>query len=187
MEESYSIDEQIREYDKHTSSNLAGFIELVRKKVRGGELPLEYFHIGKTGGLLNKYGLFGDITANRRVLSDKRHSKDVFHNLSEELWLEVMESINDPLAICLYDGNSRFRVYTTAIIEGMNVCVGLNVNSVGRNILVSNISTVFGRKISRLGASTTEKLLYKKEAAGESSSGHNPQIYPQSPVSDAKV
>ncbi len=138
MEESYSIDEQIREYDKHTSSNLAGFIELVRKKVRGGELPLEYFH-------------------------------------------------NDPLAICQYDGNKRFRVYTTAIIEGMNVCVGLNVNSVGRNILVSNISTVFGRKISRLGASTTEKLLYKKEAAGESSSGHNPQIYPQSPVSDAKV
>ena len=85
-------------------------------------MPADYYHIGKTGRILNKYGMHGDITANRRVLSEKRHSRDTYHNLSEILWLEVMEKINEPLAICSYNGNDhRFRVYTSAIIDDKNV------------------------------------------------------------------
>lgn len=187
MEVFIPIGRKIQEYDKRNGSDLAGFIELIQKKKRGEKLPLAYFKIGVTGKVLNKYGMYGAITANRRVISEKRHSKDAFHSISEELWLEIMEVINEPLAICSYGGSGRsFRVYTSAIIKDKNICVGLNVNSIGRNILVSNISTVFGRDISKLGSGKTEKVLYNK-AAGESSSGHDPQIYPRPPLSDAKV
>ncbi len=188
MEESRSIDEQIREYDKLNSSNLAGFIEMLRMKKRGENLPLGFFHIGKTGSILNQFGISGDLTANKYVLDGRRHSKDDLHNLSEEEWLETLENINDPIAISRYrERKNGYRIYTQNRIKGKNVCVGLDINSIGRNVCVAKVSTVFGRDLRKLGKSSTEKVLYKKEAAEEFSSGHNPQIYPQSPISDAKV
>ena len=189
MEEQKSIDERIGEYDKRNSSNLAGFVQLLRMKRRGEKLPSGFYRVGKTGELLNRYDICGEISVSKYVLDEKRHSRDALHNLSDEEWLQVLEAINTPIAICRYRNRKKsFRVYTGIIKQEKNICVGLDINSIGRNIMVSNISTVFGRDVTKLGNSCTESILYDKQKALEkSSSGHNPQIYPQRPLSDTKV
>ena len=189
MESLKTIDERISEYDKRNSSNLTGFIQLLRMKSRGEKLPSGFYRIGKTGELLNRYDICGEISVSKYVLDEKRHSRDALHNLSDEEWLQVLEAINTPIAICRYRNRKKsYRVYTDVKKQEKNICVGLDINSIGRNIMVSNISTVFGRDVTKLGNSSTESVLYDKQKALEkSSSGHNPQIYSQKPLFDAKI
>ena len=71
---------------------------------------------------------------------------------------------NDPSCITKYNKVEKgFRLYTPVIHDGENVCVGLEVRSIGRGIEISRITTVFARHRIPVENTETETVLYRKK------------------------
>ena len=74
--------------------------------------------------------------------------------------------------------------------NGKNICVGVDVNSVGRNVNITNIKTGFARDIAN---ALNEELVYPgsrqelETAIQERSLRHNREVYPEQPYDAAKV
>ena len=153
------LQDKIRQYDQENGTELARFVAfLERGKVYEGN-EAKFFHVGKTGELLQKYGMTGDITIGSSPFNE-RHSKDG-HDLSIEDWTSIVKNINHPIAISKYTKREMsYRIYATARINDIAACVGVDVHSMGKNIEVTNISTVFWRDMDKAGQGEFEKLLY---------------------------
>jgi len=153
------LNDKIRLYDQENGTELARFVAfLERGKVYEGN-ESRFFRIGKTGELLQKYGMKGDITIGSSPFNE-RHSKDG-HDLSIEDWISIARNINHPIAISKYTKRKMsYRIYVSARINGSAACVGTDVHSLGKNIEVTNISTVFWRDMEKAGQGEFEKLLY---------------------------
>ena len=153
------LNEKIRLYDQENGTELARFVAFLERGKVYEENESKFFHIGKTGELLQKYGMKGDITIGRSAFNE-RHSKDG-HDLSIEDWTSIARNINHPIAISKYTKRKMsYRIYVSARINGIAACVGTDVHSLGKNIEVTNISTVFWRDMGKAGQGEFEKLLY---------------------------
>lgn len=182
-----ATDQRIAQYDLSNGTELLRFVRILRIIQQEDSIPTEYYHIGNTGDLLNSLGIVGQITVSKYAINERRHSRSG-HSLSVENWIDALDSINDPIAVCLYCRAKRgYRIYVDKEENGKVICLGIDVNSVGRNVYVSNISTAFWRDIDKMGRGTNEVLIYKKKTAmRKSSSGHNSQIYSCSQNSNDK-
>ena len=167
---------EVNAYDQAFGTELKEWLDYIDTKVIAkGKTQ---FYIANAGLLLNSYGIKGKINVSRKAVNPKRHTKNIDHELTSQDWINVVNSINDPLYITQYNNNSSsFRIYTTAIINGKNICVGVDVNT--RNgVEITKITTAFGRDISKVYSSTTEKVLYDKAKATNGISGSdNSHLY----------
>ena len=153
------LQEKIRLYDQENGTELARFVAFLERGKVYEENEAKFFHIGKTGDLLQKYGMKGDMTIGSSPFN-KRHSNDG-HDLSIEDWTSIVRNINHPIAISKYTKRKMsYRIYVSARINGIAACVGTDVHSLGKNIEVTNISTVFWRDMEKAGQGEFEKLLY---------------------------
>lgn len=153
------LQDKIRLYDQENDTELTRFVAFLERGMVYEENEAKFFHVGKTGELLQKYGMTGDITIGSSPFNE-RHSKDG-HDLSIEDWTSIVKNINHPIAISKYTKRKKsYRIYTTARINGIAACVGTDVHSMGKNIEVTNISTVFWRDMEKAGQGEFEKLLY---------------------------
>ena len=174
--------------DEERGTEVARFVDFLRRgKLVEGES--RYFHVGDTGGLLNEYGISGKITVSSSA-ANSHHNKDKDH-LSDTDWVDVFDKINEPIAITRYgDRPNSFRIYTIVEKNGKNICVGVDVNSVGRNVNITNIKTGFARDIAN---ALNEELVYPgsrqelETAIQERSLRHNREVYPEQPYDAAKV
>ena len=161
MEDTNNIlQDKIRLYDQENGTELARFVAfLERGKVYEGN-EARFFHVGKTGELLQKYGMKGDITIGRSAFS-QRHTA-VGHKLNDNDWIKVIKNINNPLAIAEYlpKKEKSFRLYTTIALEGNVVCVGVTLKKTKNNVEICNIGTAFWRDIRKIGNSENEILIY---------------------------
>lgn len=174
----------IEDYDNANGTELGKFIDdTINNSMQN---PRRRYTIGTTGSILNKYGMFGDITIGKRAVSPRRHSNNEWHDLNMGEWLDAISTLNNPLYITKYkDG---YRIYTPITMSnGRNICAGIDVNKVGRDLVVSDVVAMYGRNISSM-ISVGENILYDKEkqTIEKSSSAHNSQGYPQKSVSDRK-
>lgn len=185
--------EDIESYDKEHGTEFADFATFLDsgRKIEGKP---RFFHVGDVGEFLQSFGMSGRITIGSKAVNSGRHSNGVGHDLGSGNWLEVLEAINNPIAITRYNnGEKSFRLYTNVENDGKKICVGVDVKQNGRDTEVTNITTAFSRDLSRILGSETESLLYPEEQklrqmTEQSSSGHNAQIYEQSSANDgAKV
>ena len=167
-------------------TDIRGWINLLRRIDEGDSTTNTYHLVAHTSKLLNSFGIKGDIWIGRAAVN-KRHSRDTAHRLTEEEWIDVFESINNPLCISEYlKVKNGFRVYTQVEHNGENVCVGLEVRPIGRGIEISKVSTVFARHRIPSEDTETERILYRNERTPEeSSTAPNSRLYPQASV--AKV
>ena len=184
--------EEIEQYDKANGTELGRFVDYLErgKKLKEGEK--NYFKVGVTSPLLNKYGMNGKISVGNSTFN-KRHSVDG-HELSNQDWLDLITNINEPIAIARYTkrkDKKAFRVYTPVIVNGQLVCAGVDVNTEAENSEVTNVSTAFGRDIERIGNGQYEELVYPlsreklEKALEEHSTAPNSRLYPQKP--DANI
>lgn len=174
--------------DEERGTEVARFVDFLRRG-KLGEGESRYFHVGDTGGLLNEYGISGKITVSSSA-ANSHHNKDKDH-LSDTDWVDVFDKINEPIAITRYgDRPNSFRIYTIVEKNGKNICVGVDVNSVGRNVNITNIKTGFARDIAN---ALNEELVYPRSrqeletAIQERSLRHNREVYPEQPYDAAKL
>ncbi|MGN1173374.1 MAG: hypothetical protein ACI4SO_06260, partial [Muribaculaceae bacterium] len=177
-----------QELDRENGTEISRFIDyLDRGELQSGES--RYFHVGHTGALLNGYGISGKITISSAA-TNTHHNKDADH-MDKYEWVEVFDKVNEPIAITRY-GNRKgsYRIYTIVEKNGKNVCVGIDVNSVGRNVNITTIKTAFAREIKN---ALNEELIYPgsreelETVIQELSLRHNREVYPEQPLSGAKV
>ena len=158
-----AADKRVAQYDLVNGTELSRFVRAFRNISQGAYVPPEYYHIGNTGNLLNSLGIVGQITISKYAINESRHSRSG-HNLSVEDWVDALDAINNPIAVCIYCRVKRgYRIYVNKENNGKVICLGIDVNSVGRNVLVSNISTAFWRDIDKMGNGSNEVLIYKRK------------------------
>lgn len=179
----------VEKYDKEHDSEFGQFLEYFRDRKNDKNPVKRHFVFGDTGDVLHQYGMTGKITIDKYVFNN-RHSLDA-HELDESDWINVALSINDPVAILKYKNRKNsFRLYTTAVVNGQNICVGVDVNRVGYNLDVTNIRTAFGREPSRI-VNSDEELLYSdenkiKQILNQFSVAPNSRLYGQESVTGGK-
>lgn len=174
--------------DDNNGTEVVRFIDFLRRgRLEQGES--RYFHVGETGDILNDHGISGKITIGTSAVNS-HHNEDADH-LDENDWVEVIEKLNEPVAITEYgDRENSFRIYTIVEKNGKNICVGVDVNSVGRDVNITNIRTAFARDIAN---ALNERLVYPhsrtelETAIRELSLRHNREVYPEQPYDAANI
>ena len=174
--------------DENNGTELVRFVDFLRRgRLKQGES--RYFHVGETGGILNEHGISGKITIGTSAVNS-HHNEDADH-LDENDWVEVIEKLNEPVAITEYgDRGNSYRIYTIVEKNGKNICVGVDVNSVGRDVNITNIRTAFARDIAN---ALNERLVYPhsrtelETAIRELSLRHNREVYPEQPYDAANI
>ena len=174
--------------DDNNGTEIVRFIDFLRRgRLEQGES--RYFHVGETGDILNEHGISGKITIGTSAVNS-HHNEDTDH-LDENDWVEVIEKLNEPVAITEYgDRGNSFRIYTIVEKNGKNICVGVDVNSVGRDVNITNIRTAFARDIAN---ALNERLVYPhsrtelETAIRELSLRHNREVYPEQPYDAANI
>ena len=143
------------------------------------------FYIANTGPILNKYGINGKINVSRKAINPKKHTPNADHVLGVQEWIDVVDTINDPIYITRYNGSTNsYRIYTIAKVNGKNICVGVDVNT-ANGVEITKIKTAFGRDINLIKSSKTETVIYdKKKAAKLISGSDNSHLYAKRPSVD---
>lgn len=98
-------------YDKANGTNVKDFFEFLRngKVFEKGKPNL--FHIANAGTLLQNYGIKGKFMVGEFTYS-KAHTQDEARNLGVKEWVDVINTINEPLAIVSYKGRDNDTAYT---------------------------------------------------------------------------
>ncbi|MGM9844902.1 MAG: hypothetical protein ACI30K_01550, partial [Muribaculaceae bacterium] len=174
--------------DDNNGTEVVRFVDFMRRgRLEQGES--RYFHVGETGDILNEHGISGKITIGTSAVNS-HHNEDKDH-LDEKDWVEVIEKINEPVAITEYgDRGNSYRIYTIVEKNGKNICVGVDVNSVGRDVNITNIRTAFARDIVNV---LNERLVYPhsrselETAIRKLSLRHNREVYPEQPYDAVNI
>ena len=176
------IAEDILDYDVKNGTELYDWLNFIENGEIGNNKT--QFFIAIAGEILSKYGIKGNINVSRRAVNRKKHTNNEDHNLGVKEWADVVLTINDPIIITRYNNEpNAYRVYTLALINGKNICVGVDVTATN-GVEITKISTAFGRDIRKVQSSKVEEVLYDKESekAEEQISGSdNSHLYAQQP------
>ena len=93
-------------YDKVNGTNVKEFFDFLRNGKVFEEGKPDLFHIANAGELLQRYGIKGKFMVGKFTFS-KEHTQDEAHNLGVKEWVEVINTINTPLAITTYKGREN--------------------------------------------------------------------------------
>ena len=178
-------------YDKANGTNVKGFFNYLRNNKQAKKGEPTSFHIGNAGSLLEQYGIKGKFMVGQFTFS-KEHTDNEDHHLSVNDWVNVTNNLNNPLAITSYKGMpNQYRIYTYAMINGKNICVGVNVSLADGEIALSNIISAYGRDINMLLGKEKTNLIYPdieelKRRISQVSTGHDSPLNATSTASGDK-
>ena len=179
-------------YDKVNGTNVKDFFDFLRNGKEFKEGKPNLFHIANAGDLLQRYGIKGKFMVGTFTFS-RTHTDNEDHKLGLKEWVDVINKINNPLAITSYKGQpNKFRIYTYATINGKNICVGVNVSLKDNVIELSRIISAYGRDINNLLGKESINLLYPssieelKQRISQGSTAHNSLLNATSSASDNK-
>lgn len=178
-------------YDKTNGTNVKGFFNYLRNNKQAKKGEPTSFHIGNAGSLLEQYGIKGKFMVGQFTFS-KEHTDNEDHHLSVNDWVNVINNLNNPLAITSYKGMpNQYRIYTYAMINGKNICVGVNVSLADGEISLSRIISAYGRDINKLLGKEKTNLIYPdieelKRRISQGSTGHDSPLNATSTASGDK-
>lgn len=178
----------VADYDKANDSELGRFTQFLERGKKLRENESSQFKIGKAGDLLQSNGITGNIYVSTNAVNERMHTNDADHNIPARTWVDIADTMNEPLAIASYGDSGRgYRIYTSARVNGKTVAVGMDVNRTGE---ISNITTAYGRDLSK--GLRNDNIVYKNDAkikqmTNEFSPDPNRQVYHQSSVTDANI
>lgn len=185
-----SSNRSVNAYDKEYGTDVKGFFDYLRNGKKGEK---NNFHIANAGTLLDQYGIKGKFMVGDFTFS-ATHTDNEDHNLGVKEWVDVINNLNNPLAITSYKGlPNQYRIYTYATINGKNICVGVNVSLQDGVINLSRIISAYGRDIDKLVNEAKNFLLYPatmeelKRRISQGSTTHNSWLNAPSSASGAKV
>ena len=146
------------------------FLDVVRtlysqgKEVASKLFQRSFFDIAQTPRFMQELGLRGDKFTIKYGVIARHISKDNSHSLSEHVWEQLPQALQNPFAISrITDREDSYRIYTTLETEnGEYVVVGVDVKNAGREIEVNAISTVFGRR-NNANRSKNEEVIYRSK------------------------
>ena len=165
-------------YDKMNGTNVKEFFDFLRGGMVFEKGKPNVFHIANAGNLLEQYGIKGKFMVGQFTFS-RTHTQNEDHNLGIKEWVDVINNLNNPLAITSYKGlPNEYRIYTYATVNGKNICVGVNVSLKEGEIELSNIISAYGRDINNLLGKEGVNLLYPdmnelKRKISQVSTAHN--------------
>ena len=165
-------------YDKMNGTNVKEFFDFLRGGMVFEKGKPNVFHIANAGNLLEQYGIKGKFMVGQFTFS-RTHTQNEDHNLGIKEWVDVINNLNNPLAITSYKGlPNEYRIYTYATVNGKNICVGVNVSLKDGEIELSRIISAYGRDINNLLGKEGVNLLYPdmnelKRRISQGSTAHN--------------
>ena len=113
---------------------------------------MKFFDVAQTPKFMKELGLKGDKFTIRYGVIARHYGKDNEHNIPEEVWEQLPNALQNPFAITKYYTDEHkqkqkgYRLYTSLkLANGSFVVVSAEVKSVGRDIEVNAINTIFGR------------------------------------------
>ena len=165
-------------YDKMNGTNVKEFFDFLRGGMVFEKGKPNVFHIANAGNLLEQYGIKGKFMVGQFTFS-RTHTQNEDHNLGIKEWVDVINNLNNPLAITSYKGlPNEYRIYTYATVNGKNICVGVNVSLKEGEIELSNIISAYSRDINNLLGKEGVNLLYPdmnelKRRISQVSTAHN--------------
>ena len=174
-----SSNASIARFDKVNGTDVRGFIDFLKndKEFVAGKPTV--FHIANAGDLLGQFGIKGKFMVGQFTFS-RTHTVNADHELGVKEWIDVINNLNNPIAITSYKGQpNQFRIYTYATINGRNICVGVNVSTKDGSIELANIISAYGRDIQNLLGNESVFLLYPatiqelKQKISQVSTAHN--------------
>lgn len=174
-----SSNASIARFDKVNGTDVRGFIDFLKndKEFVAGKPTV--FHIANAGDLLGLFGIKGKFMVGQFTFS-RTHTVNADHELGVKEWIDVINNLNNPIAITSYKGQpNQFRIYTYATINGRNICVGVNVSTKDGSIELANIISAYGRDIQNLLGNESVFLLYPstiqelKQKISQVSTAHN--------------
>lgn len=146
------------------------FLDVVRtlyskgKEVASKLFQRSFFDIAQTPRFMQELGLRGDKFTIKYGVIARHLSKDNSHSLSEQVWEQLPQALQNPFAISrITDRENSYHIYTTLETEnGEYVVVGVDVKNAGREIEVNAISTVLGRR-NNANLSKNEEVIYRSK------------------------
>ena len=139
-----SSNKSVNKYDKTYGTNVNGFFDYLKNGKKAEPGKPSAFHIADAGELLEKYGIKGKIMGGDITFS-RTHTDNEDHNLGINEWVKVINNLNNPLAITRYKGlDNSYRIYTKAMINGKNICVGVDVATTNGEIKLSRVVSAYG-------------------------------------------
>ncbi len=146
------------EQPSNAQSEKATLIDVVRTLYAKGKeyasklFSMKFFDVAQTPRFMKELGLTGDKFTIRYGVIARHYGKDNEHNLPEEVWEQLPNALQNPFAITKYYTDEHkqkqkgYRLYTSLkLANGSFVVVSAEVKSVGRDIEVNAINTIFGR------------------------------------------
>ena len=146
------------EQPSNAQSEKATLIDVVRTLYTKGKeyasklFSRTHFDVAQTPKFMKELGLTGDKFTIRYGVIARHYGKDNEHNLPEEVWEQLPNALQNPFAITKYYTDEHkqkqkgYRLYTSLkLANGSFVVVSAEVKSVGRDIEVNAINTIFGR------------------------------------------
>ena len=100
-----------------------------------------HFFLADTPQFMKDLGLRGEFFSVRYGVISRHNNKDADHDLLEQNWVDLCESIKEPFTITKY-GNG-FRLFTRVKVKGQSVVVGVGVKNAGKNFEINAITTAF--------------------------------------------
>lgn len=141
-----------------------------------GALRQKYFKMTDTPQELKDKGLTGDYFSIRYGTINRHKGKDSDHNFTADEWKQICKEIANPNnEVEIYNGKKNaFKMMLGIVKNGKKVRVGVDVKSVGRNLEVNTVSTVFAeKKVSETEFS--ERAQFPNISAGHISTVSHPQ------------
>ena len=186
------IDKKILNLDEVTRFRFTQEEQGIIDKAKADGTYMRAFHIANAGSLLEEYGIKGKFMVGDFTFA-RTHTDNEDHNLGVKEWVDVINNLNNPLAITSYKGlANQYRIYTYATINGKNICVGVNVSLQDGVINLSNIISAYGRDVNALLGKEKVNLLYPatieelKRRISQVSTAHNSLLNAPSTASEDK-
>ena len=127
-------------------------------------LANRFFFVSETPAFMQALGLRGEYFSAKYGVLSRHNGKDAGHNLTPADWVQLCDAIREPFAITKHaDG---FNIFTAIKVDNHFVMVGVVVKSMGKNMEVNAIRTVFSAKTLKKDAVvyTSKSLTPEQEA-----------------------
>lgn len=120
-------------------------------------LQNRFFFVAETPAFMKELGLHGDYFSAKYGVISRHNGKDVWHNLTAKDWITLCDAIQEPFAITKHtDG---FNVWTALKVDNCFVMAGVVVKSIGKNIEINAIRTVFSARSLK-----NDTVIYKSKS-----------------------
>lgn len=109
------------------------------------QLAGKHFKVCDTPSIMKQCGLTGDIITIKYGVISRHKDKDSDHSFTANEWRKICKALPHPFAITKSKEKDYYNVFLSGKKGNKDILVGMSVKSIGKNIEINAIRTVFAK------------------------------------------